>query len=75
MDTDSLTLNALKSIAEYVQISWQEVGPLKRELEEAHEVDAEINELEARIEYARKRLNKAKFFRSGGQLDNIIWLI
>lgn len=46
-DSDSLTLNALKSIAEYVQMSWEKIGPLKRELEEAHEVDAEINMLEA----------------------------
>lgn len=56
-------------------MSWQEIGPLKRELEEAHEVDAEINVLEAQIEQARKRLNRAKFFRSSGQLDNIVWLI
>lgn len=40
----------MKSVAEYVQIAQYEIAPLKSELDEAHEVDAEINALEAKIE-------------------------
>ena len=70
----SPTCMTLVAVAQYIDLE-KDIAPVKKRISDQEDQELELSELEQRIEQARKLLNKAKFSKVEGQLENVVWLL